>query len=169
MKRKSVMKLALFGMLIALAFVLSYVEYLIPINFGVPGIKLGLANIVILLALYLLGAVQAFQLSLIRVLLISFTYGNLYSIWYSLAGAILSFCVMLLMKKLKFGIVGVSVSGGVAHNLGQVIIAMLILGRGIIYYFSMLMFGGIITGILVGIMGAIIYKPIRKVYSYVTE
>lgn len=163
--RKSTMKTALFGMLVALAFILSYVENLISFSFWVPGIKLGLANIVVLLALYLLGVKSAIVLSVVRVVLVSFTFGNLYSLWYSLAGAILSLLIMILMKRMKdFSIIGVSVAGGVGHNLGQIIVAMYVLGKGMIYYFSLLMIGGIITGTLVGILGAIVLKQVKKAF-----
>lgn len=163
MQKNSTKKIALFGMLVALAFILSYVENLISFNFLVPGIKLGLANIVVLLALYLLGAKSALVLSIVRVVLVSFTFGNLYSLWYSLAGALLSYLIMLLLKKRKdFSIVGVSVAGGVGHNLGQILVAMYVLGRGMLYYFSFLMIGGIITGTLIGILGAIVLKQVKK-------
>lgn len=163
--RKSTIKTALFGMLLALAFILSYVETLVAFSFWVPGIKLGLANIVVLLALYLLGVKSAIILSVVRVVLVSFTFGNLYSLWYSLAGAVLSLLIMLLMKRIKdFSIVGVSVAGGVGHNLGQVIVAMFVLGKGMIYYFSLLIIGGIITGTLVGILGAIVLRQVKKAF-----
>ncbi|WP_066713048.1 Gx transporter family protein [Clostridium sp. Marseille-P299] len=163
MQKNQTKKVAIFGMLIALAFILSYVESVISFHFVVPGIKLGLANLVVLLALYLLDAKSALVLSVIRVVLVSFTFGNLYSLWYSLAGAILSYIVMVVLKKSKaFSIVGVSVSGGVAHNMGQVMVAMYVLGRGMMYYFPFLMVGGIITGILIGILGGLVYKQIKR-------
>lgn len=167
MQKNSTKKTALFGMLIALAFILSYVESMISFNFIVPGIKLGLANIVVLIALYLLGAKSAIALSLIRVILVSFTFGNLYSLWYSIAGAVLSYLVMLLLKNIKgFSMVGVSVAGGVAHNLGQIVVAMIVLGRGMIYYMSLLMIGGILTGTLIGVLGAIILSQVKRAYSH---
>lgn len=163
MRKNLTRKVAIFGMLIALAFILSYVENIISFHFIVPGIKLGLANLVVLVALYLLDAKSAFVLSVLRVILVSFTFGNLYSLWYSLAGALLSYIVMVLLKKFKvFSIVGVSVSGGVAHNLGQVTVAMLVLGESMIYYFPFLMVGGIVTGILIGILGGLLYKQLRR-------
>lgn len=167
MQKNSTKKTALFGMLIALAFILSYVESMISFNFIVPGIKLGLANIVVLIALYLLGAKSAIALSLVRVILVSFTFGNLYSLWYSIAGAVLSYLVMLLLKNIKgFSMVGVSVAGGVAHNLGQIVVAMIVLGRGMIYYMSLLMIGGILTGTLIGVLGAIILSQVKRAYSH---
>lgn len=163
MQKNLTKKVAVFGVLIALAFILSYVESIISFHFIVPGIKLGLANLVVLLALYLLDAKSAFVLSILRVLLVSFTFGNLYNLWYSLAGALLSYIVMVILKKSKaFSIIGVSVSGGVAHNLGQVTVAMFVLGSGMIYYFPFLMVGGIITGILIGILGGLVFKQIKK-------
>lgn len=165
MRKVQTKKMALFGMLVALAFILSYVERLIPFQFGVPGIKLGLANIVVLIGLYTLGTKSAFSLSVIRVLLTGFTFGNMYMMWYSLAGAMLSFICMALLKRCKgFSIVGVSVAGGVAHNVGQIAVAMLVLGKSIMYYLAVLLVAGVVTGTLIGIIGASILKQVRKAF-----
>lgn len=149
-------------MLTALAFILSYVETLIPFSFGIPGIKLGLANVVVLTALYLLGTGEAFCLSLVRIILAGFTFGNLYSMFYSLAGGVLSLCVMAFLKKTgKFTPMGVSAAGGVFHNVGQIVVAGLVLGRNIAYYFPFLMVSGIITGLAVGLTGGLVIKRLR--------
>lgn len=116
------------GLLIALAMVFSYVEVLIPFNFGIPGIKLGLANLIVVVGFYSMKTTDVIAVSLVRIFLSGLLFGNLMSILYSLSGGILSIIVMLLLKRLhKFSIVGVSIAGGVFHNIGQIIVAMLIL------------------------------------------
>lgn len=147
-------KTALLGMLLALALILSYVESLIPFYFGVPGIKLGLTNIVVLMALYLLGGKEAFCISVMRILLAGFLYGNLFSIAYSLAGGTLSFLIMLLLKKyLKLNLISVSIAGGIFHNLGQLVMAaILVENYYVFYYMTVLFIAGTITGLLIGIV-----------------
>lgn len=156
-------KLALYALLTALAMILSYVESLVPLSFAVPGIKLGLPNIVIVFALYRLGLRPACVISLVRVVLVSILFGNLFSMVYSLAGAALSLCVMGLLKKWdKFSSVGVSVAGGLAHNLGQIIVAMFVLETaGLIYYLPALCVSGTIAGICVGVAGGIVVKRVN--------
>lgn len=163
MKRMETKRITVFGMLTALAFVLSYLESLIPFSFGIPGIKLGIANIVVLAGLYLLGVREAFCLSIVRIVLAGFTFGNLFSMLYSLAGGVLSFFVMaFLFKTRKFTGMGVSAAGGVFHNVGQMVMAGLILGRNIVYYFPFLMISGIITGLLVGLTGGLVITRLKK-------
>ena len=129
---------ALMAMMIALAMIFSYVETMIPINFGIPGVKLGLANLVIVAAIYLFGGKQAFLISIVRIFLSGFMFGNLASIMYSLAGGLLSLAVMLLLKKTdKLSILAVSVMGGICHNIGQLIVAMLVVENlKLIFYVS---------------------------------
>lgn len=153
-------RISTYGLLVALAFIFSYIEALVPINSPVPGIKLGLANIVVMIALYKLGAKEAFSIALIRVVLVGFTFGNLMMMMYSLAGSILSCSSMILLKKSnKFSMVGVSISGGVMHNVGQILMAILVLDTVQLYYYlPVLIISGIVTGILIGIVGAEIAK-----------
>ena len=118
-------KTALGGMLVALAFVFSYIETLIPVNLGIPGAKLGLANLVVMVALYTLGAKEAFALSMVRILLTGFTFSSAAAMLYSFAGGILSYIVMVLAKKTgRLSVTGVSVLGGIFHNVGQILVAM---------------------------------------------
>ena len=118
-------KVAMAGMFTALAMIFSYVEVLIPINLGIPGMKLGLANLVVVVTLYTMGAPMAFAVSMIRIVLVSATFGSLSAMLYSLAGGLLSFAGMILLKKIpNFSMVGVSVAGGLLHNMGQLIVAM---------------------------------------------
>lgn len=163
MKKKSTKKIALFGMLIALAFIFSYVESLIPIPIPVPGIKLGLGNIVVIVTLYMIGGKEAGAISLVRAILTGFTFGNLYSIWYGLTGAVFSYGLMVIFKKSgKFSIVGVSIIGGVSHNIGQIIVAVLVLGNVIFYHLPFLLIGGVVSGTLIGLLGALIVSKLKK-------
>ena len=120
-------KTAYFGVFTSLALILSYVETLIPISFGIPGIKLGLANLVIVIVLYTYGGKEAFLLSVTRILLSGFLFGNLSMILYSMAGGVFSLAIMVLLRRTGgFSIQGVSIAGGVFHNIGQLLLAMMI-------------------------------------------
>ncbi len=147
---------AYLGVFVALAFIFSYIEAIIPFSMGVPGIKLGLANIVVLIVLYAFGTKEAFLISLFRIVLIAFTFSNTFTMIYSLSGGFLSWALMsILIKTDKFSIVGVSVVGGVSHNIGQLVIAaILIKTTSLIYYFPILIIGGVITGIIIGLLSA---------------
>lgn len=154
---------ALYGMFISVAAVMSYVESLIPLNPPVPGMKIGLANIVIVWVLYSMGIKPAAIISLLRVLLVGFLFGNLYSILFGLAGAAASLGVMYVLKKIKhFSVVGVSIAGGVVHNLAQTAVAMIVLENSrIAYYLPPLIISGVVTGIAIGILGGVLYNKIK--------
>ena len=158
-------KIAYLGLLIALAFVFSYIEFLIPVNIGVPGAKLGLANLVIIVALFTLKEKDAFVLSMIRIVLVGFTFANLASMLYSLAGGILSFIAMVIAKKTKkLSITGVSVLGGVFHNIGQIIMAICVVKTAsLIYYLPVLLVSGIVAGVAIGILGGMVTKRIKRI------
>lgn len=147
-------KIAYWGVFLALALVCSYVESLIPISFGIPGVKLGLTNIVVILMLYTIGAKDAILISVLRIILAGFMFGNAFSIIYSLAGGILSFVVMLLLKNTgKFKILSISTAGGISHNVGQLIVAALVVENyNILFYVPVLIIAGIITGFLIGLL-----------------
>ena len=148
-------RVAVFGVFTALALIFSYVELLIPINFGIPGAKLGLANLVTIIVLYKSDWKEALLLSVVRIVLAGFLFGNLFGILYSLAGGILSLAVMALLKRSgAFSIIGVSMAGGVSHNVGQLIMAMLVVETYAVgYYLPVLLIAGLITGTLIGIAG----------------
>ena len=147
-------KVATYGMLVALAFLLSYVETLIPIQLGIPGVKLGLANLVIVAVLYKATLKEAYLLTVVRVLLAGFIFGNYFSIIYSLAGALLSLSVMALLKRAGgFSVIGVSIAGGVFHNIGQLLIAMAVVETfQVVYYVPALLIAGLLTGCVIGIL-----------------
>lgn len=156
-------QIALCGVMIALAMVLSYLESLVPISFAVPGVKLGLANLVTILAIYRLDLRQTFVISLCRIVLSGLLFTSLLVIVYSLAGACLSILVMVLLKKVKiFTMTGVSVSGAIAHNVGQLIVAAILLeNANILYYIAVLAISGTIAGVCIGLLASIILKNIR--------
>lgn len=156
-------KVAVYGMLTALAFLLNYVETLIPFSFAIPGIKLGLANLVVITALYCLDIKSAFVISMVRILLSGLTFSSLSIMLYSLGGGILSFLCMALAKHFtSFGITGVSVLGGVTHNLGQLLTAVLVVHTGsLMYYFPALLAAGTVAGALIGLLGGLVTERLR--------
>lgn len=151
------------GVFLALALILSYVESLIPFYFGIPGVKLGLANLIVVIMLYAVGAKEAFAISMLRILLSGFLFGNLFSILYSFAGGILSFLVMWLVKRTgKFHVMSVSICGGITHNIGQILIASVIVETySIFYYIPVLLIAGLITGMLIGVIAGEVSGRLR--------
>ena len=158
-------RVAYFGVFTALALMFSYIETMIPIQFGVPGIKLGLANIMIVIMLYKSSAKEALLLSIVRIMLSGFLFGNLSSILYSIAGGVLSLGIMTLLKKQGgFSVIGVSVAGGVSHNVGQLIVAMLVVETYQVgYYFPVLLVAGVLTGLGIGVASQEVLKRIRHI------
>ena len=164
MKKNKVKNVAFFGMMVALAFTFSYLESLIPFNIGLPGVKLGLANLVVVVALYTMKPREAFAIAVLIVLLAGMTFGNLYSLAYSLCGGVLSFAVMCLAKKTKLSIIGVSMLGGISHNIGQIIVAAIVMETvRIAYYLPVLLVAGLITGLLMGVVSRLIVDRIKKI------
>ena len=156
-----------YGMLIALAFIFSYIESLIPIPMPAPGMKLGLANLVTVAGLYTVGFRGTCAVSLIRIVLVGLTFGNAFSMWYGLAGGIVSLLLMTACKALKaFSPVGVSVVGGVGHNIGQILVAAFVVeNTGVFYYLPLLTAGGVGAGAVIGILGGIVVQRIRRAYG----
>ena len=158
-------KVAIFGVFTALALIFSYVELLIPINFGIPGAKLGLANLMTVLVLYKMGIKEALALSVTRIILSGFMFGNLFGILYSLSGGLLSFLVMVLLKKSdRFSVAGVSIGGGTAHNIGQLLVAMVVVQTYQVgYYLLVLLVAGEVTGLLIGLVAKEVLKRIQGI------
>ena len=168
-KQTKTRKIAFVGLAAALALLLSYVEFLLPPIFAaVPGIKLGLPNVVILYVLYCLDVKYAALVSFVRLRISSMLFGNAMMFAYSAAGAILSLLVMCLLKKTdKLSSVGVSVAGAVSHNLGQILVAMVLLDTPqIAFYLIVLAITGTISGIFIGLCGALMVKrlPFNKFF-----
>ncbi len=151
-----VKKIAVYGLMIALALVFSYIESQIPAFFAFPGMKLGLTNVVVILALYKLGNTPAMTLNILRIALVSILFGGISAFLYSLAGGMLSTLVMILLKN-KFRTVTVSIIGGVAHNIGQILVAMVIMNTsGIAWYLVILWFSGMLSGAVIGLIGSLL-------------
>ena len=157
-REKKAITVALYGLLTALALVLSFVETLIPIPIPIPGVKLGLANLVTVVGLYLIGIPGTIAVTLVRIVLVGFSFGNPYSMIYGLSGSFLSLLVMAILKKTgRFSQISISVLGGIAHNIGQITFAAVIVQTsGVFYYLPFLIAAGCIAGTLIGIVGGLI-------------
>ena len=160
---KKTKRLVLLAMLTAVAMILSYVESLLP-SVGIPGVKMGLANIAVIFALFRFGWKEAAALSLVRVVLVSLLFGSVGAMLYSLAGAVLSLAVMALLRRIdRFSTVGISVAGGVAHTAGQILMAMLILQtKQLLGYLPVLAVSGIAGGVLTGLAAALLIRRIPE-------
>ncbi len=160
-------KTAYLGLLLAFALILSYVETIIPFQSGIPGIKLGLANLAVVLCLYLLGWKEALILTMVKALLGGFMFGSMSMMIYSLVGSIISALIMMILKKTHwFHVPVVSAAGGVAHNLGQILVAFLVVETyGIVYYVPILVIAGLLTGILIGMVAALVLPYIQTILS----
>lgn len=163
MKTKQVSR---YGLLLAAALVLGYIESLIPIGAGLPGVKLGIANTVLLYAIYLMDSKSAFTLMLLKVLLSGMLFAGMSGALYSFSGGLLSLIAMLAVKRFSgLSLVGVSVIGAVFHNLGQLLAASLVVKTGgLLFYFFVLLVSAVITGILTGIVANYVFKalPFKK-------
>lgn len=163
--RNKAKNVAFLGLCTALALILAYVELLLqPLFPTIPGIKMGLPNIIIIFLLYRRGAYPAVWVSFLRIILVSMLFGNVMALWYSLAGGALSLIVMIVLKKLNLmSAVGVSVAGGVCHNVGQILMAMLLLETAELgYYLVVLTVTGTVAGVLVGLCGSLLIKYTEK-------
>lgn len=156
-------KIAVLALSIALAMILSFVESQIPAFVAIPGVKIGLANIAVVFVLYKLGWKEAVLISLVRVVMVSMLFGTLVSLFYSVAGAVLSLTGMVLLKKTGlFSTVAVSVTGGVLHNVGQILMACLLLETNVIvYYLPFLILSGVIAGVVIGVVSAIMVNRVQ--------
>ena len=163
-EKKMARKVALYGILIALAMVMSFIETLIPIPFPVPGVKLGLANLVTIVGLYLIGIPGTICVTVLRVMLVGFSFGNPYSMIYGLSGSFLSLFVMAIARKYHlFSQTGISILGGVFHNIGQMIFASFVVQTmGVFVYLPTLLLSGCIAGAVIGVLGGIITERLTN-------
>lgn len=160
---KKTRRLALTGIMVALAFIFSYLESLLPAFTGVPGVKPGLANITVMVAMYVMGPGEAAAIAAVRIILSGLAFSGLSGMFYSFAGATLSLAVMLLLKRTgRFSVTAQSIAGGVAHNIGQILLAWAILGKAVVYYLPVLLVSGAIAGLVTGIISALIIKRANK-------
>ena len=158
-------RIAYFGMFAALAIIFGYIEAIFPFHIGIQGVKLGIANLVIVIVLYKMGNRAAYAVSLVRIIVSGFLFSNAFSILYSIAGSILSLIVMIILKKKGwFSVCGVSVAGGVMHNMGQLLMAMIVTQTtSIIYYIPVLSVAGMIAGLVIGIVSGAMLKRLETV------
>ena len=166
MQSQSKAKTAAFlGLYLALAVIMGYVEYRIPFHFGIPGVKLGLSNIVIVFVLVTMGYFPALLVSVLRVVIIAMLFGSPLSALYGFAGTLVSLGLMALLKKSgKFSLVGISAAGGAAHEVGQVLVAALVIKSSAIFgYLPVLLIAGEITGALIGLLLTLLLRVIKKV------
>ena len=157
-----VKKITFIALMVAVAFVLAWMESLFPPLIAVPGVKLGLTNIVVLITLYRLSYKDALFINLLRIIIAGFTFGNPFSMLYSLAGGILSGLGMMLLHGFKCRMITVSIAGGLLHNLGQLLVAMFILDTpSLFYYLVVLWISGSLSGAVLGILGSLILNRIN--------
>ena len=157
-------KIPYYGLFAALAILMGYVEMMFPMPIPIPGVKLGLANIVVIIMMYLMDVKGAFFISLIRVFMSGLLFAGFAGLLYSLAGAMLSFAVMALLKKTdKFSIIGVSLAGGVFHNVGQMAVAAMVVENvKMMYYLPFLLVSGVVTGIVIGIVAKTALRYLKR-------
>lgn len=160
-------RISYLGILLAFCLILGFLESILPLNFAVPGIKIGLSNLPVVLCLYLFSPVEAFMLSIIKAVLNGFLFGNGSMLIYSLSGAMISALGMIMIKKIKsVHLPVVSAVGGVLHNIGQLIVACFVIGvTAVLYYLPLLIVSGMVTGILLGVVGGVVLRPIKKVIN----
>lgn len=163
MKKYSTGKITTLALTVTLALIFSFIESRIPAFVAIPGVKIGLANIAIIFALYKLGIKEAVCVSIIRVFLVSILFGSPISLIYSISGAVLSLLTMILLKKLTpLTEITVSISGGIMHNVGQIIAASLMLATNVIvYYLPFLILSGTIAGVAIGTVSALVIKKVK--------
>ncbi len=163
-EKKTARKVALYGILIALSMVMSFIESLLPIPFPVPGVKIGLANLVTIVGLYLVGVPGTVCVTVLRVVLVGLSFGNPYSMIYGLSGSFLSLFVMGIAKKYQlFSQIGISILGGIFHNIGQMIFAAIIVQTaGVFVYLPTLLTAGCIAGAVIGSLGGIMTERLTN-------
>lgn len=161
-------KITYIGLFITLSLIFSYIETVLPVNFGIPGVKLGLANIVTVFILFEMGEKEAYLVTILRIILSAFLFSNMYSLIYSLSGGFLSLAIMHLTKKLdKLSVVGVSMCGGVFHNIGQLVVACIVVkSLKISFYGPVLLISGLITGTVIGFITRILIKRLKRMFEY---
>ena len=166
MKRKQIQRMVLCALLTALMLVLGYIENLLPLPGAMPGVKLGLANSVLIYGLYMLGAPTSFLLMILKALLSALLFGGVSTLPFSLAGGTLSLLGMILCKKIKdVSPMGISAVGGMLHNVGQVMVSMLLLKTtGLLGYMAILMGVGLGTGLVTGLVANLTMKHLKTIF-----
>lgn len=167
-RRSPARRIAISALMASLALIFSYIEAILPAAPGLPGIKLGIANLVVMIAIYRLDLRYALVINLVRIFLAGFMFSGFYGALYSLCGCLLSYAVMCaLYKSGRFSVIGVSMGGGVAHNLGQLCIAAFLISNAhVFYYMPVLILSGMISGILIGWLGWILLAHLPEHIFY---
>ena len=157
-------KISYYSVFASLAILMGYVEAVVQIPVPIPGVKLGLSNIIVLLCMYVMGVKEAFYISIVRVVVSALLFRGFLGVWYSLAGAFLSYFTMIIAYKLKnISVIGVSVVGGIFHNIGQITVAYFMLGRNVvIYLIPVLIISGVITGFIIGIISKYCMEYVKR-------
>lgn len=159
---KNILYISYIGILTSLALIFSYIESFIPIPVPIPGVKIGLSNIVILIAIYIFDNKISFISGLFKVIISALLFGTPISFMLSLAGFLLSYTIMIIIKSLnRYSLIFVSILGGILHNTGQIIIAFILMGNGILVYYPVLVISGIITGLIIGSLSKLIFERIK--------
>ena len=168
--KTNIKHISIIGAFIAISMIFSYIESMVPSFIPLPGAKLGLANIVNLLALFIFGPLEAFIIGAFRVFLSALMFGNMISFFMSLSGFLLSYFIMLILYRTKkFSVPGISLAGGAFHNVGQLICASVYMGNsGILSYMFLFVVFGVITGLIIGFLGKMIYETV-KTYDWISE
>ncbi len=158
-------KIAYYGIFAALAIIVGYIEAMVPLPVGIPGVKLGLANVVVLTALYVMGVKGAFYISLVRIIISALLFKGFGSLIFSASGALLSFVIMSLIYRFKsVSPIGVSILGGISHNVGQLVAAGIVIANlKIVYYVPVLLVSGVVTGFLTGIVVKYVVPHLEKI------
>lgn len=156
--------IAVLGVCTGAAMILSYIESLIPMPFAVPGMKLGLPNLAVVVLMYYMGSREAIAVNMMRICLTGFLFGSMFGIMYAMSGAVVSFIAMYLcMKSGHLTIRGVSMAGGVSHNIGQMAAALFLMKTpGVIWYLPPLLIAGLVTGFITGVISNVIIKSLTR-------
>lgn len=163
-----VKKITILGLLLSLAVILGYVEAIFPLSVGIPGVKLGLCNIMTIIILYVFGNYEALYVGVLRVIIVGFLFANLSMVIYSLCGFLTSYVIMLCLKKFGiFSVPGVSIAGAVTHNMAQLFVATIITGliEPLLYYGIVLVIAGLICGLLTGLLSKVLIPAVKNIYK----
>lgn len=157
-------RISLLALFISFAMILGYIESLIPIAIGIPGVKIGLPNLVIVIVLYQLTELDGWIVDFFRIIIVGLLFGNLFSICFSMVGGILSYLIMCILHRFKCHILTSSIAGGITHNIGQFVVALFLIKNNLLwYYYPWLMLTGLAAGVCNGILAGSIYRQTKRI------
>jgi len=170
MKNVSAKKVAIYGLLTAVAMIFGYVEYLLPLSFIAPGVKLGLANLICLYLICVDKSCLAMEVNVVRILLSALLFATPFSLLFSLTAGVFSVIAMLFVKKIRsLGVVGISVVGSAVHNIVQLIVANFTVGQGVWFYLPFLLIAGTVAGALVGLLCFVMLGKTKNTTKYISS